>query len=51
MFWILSVVEMYLMWGFVYDLVVFPELMTWLHYWSVCDIPLWCFMLRYSMHV
>jgi len=35
MFWILSVVETYLMLGFDYDLVVFSLLMTWLYYWSV----------------
>jgi len=44
MSWTFSVVEIYLKLGFIY------ELMTWL-FGSVCDIPLWCFILRYSMHV
>jgi len=51
MFWILSVVEMYLMLGFIYNLVVFPELMTWLYIEVYvifrCDV----LCLRYSMHV
>jgi len=44
MSWTFSVVEIYLLLGFIY------ELMTWL-FGSVFDIPLWWFILRYSMHV
>jgi len=51
MFWILSVVEIYLMLGFIIIWMYSLNLMTWLYYLSVCDIPRWCFMLRYSMHV
>jgi len=51
MSWIFSVVEIYLMLGFIIIWMYSLSLMTWLYYWSVCDISLWCFMLICSMHV
>jgi len=37
--------------GFIYYLDVFPEFDDMAIFLGVCYIPLWRFMLRYSMHV